>query len=84
MNLTQQQYDQLTLEFGMSPARVDQIVSACNADDLALIVQAEQLAGTIQSVSGWERFLQILGEVKTIADDLLPVFQIAAIAIPLL
>lgn len=86
MNLTEGQYLQLTQEFGLTPERVNQI-AFCNEEDLDLIIEAERLAGTITTVSGWERFLYILGEAKVVAEDLAPIFQIAALAaglVPLL
>lgn len=83
MILSEAQYRQLTGEFGMSPERVRQLL-ACTPDDLADIIEAERLAGTIATVSGWQRFLQILREAKEVAEDVLPIFQVAATAATLL
>lgn len=84
MNLSQAQYDQLTLEFGMAPARVDQIVRACTEDDLLDIIAAERIAGSVTTVTAWERFVEILRDAKEIASDLLPIFQVAVVAATLL
>ena len=86
MNLTQGQYIQLSQEFGLSPERVNQI-AACTADDLADIILGEQLAGSVTTVTGWQRFVEILRDGKEIAEDILPIFQVVAAAatlVPLL